>query len=196
MARRDGDQRRLGGAADLLDQGAAIGEHAAGQVGADLRQEPRDRVEPSMVLACARPRDAAQQAHRVRVPRIAQHLLGQALLHEAAGVEHADAVAHPRDHAEVVADEEHRRVQLGLQRLDQVEHLGLDRGVEPRGRLVEDQQGRVVCERHRDHDALLHAARELVREALHDGAAIRDLHLGEHRARALVGLAAPDAAGV
>ena len=67
--------------------------------------------------------------------------------------------------AEVVADEQHRRVELGLQARDQVEHLRLDGRVEPGRRLVEDQQRRVLGERHRDHDALLHAARELVRRS-------------------------------
>ena len=55
--------------------------------------------------------------------------------------------------------------ELGLQLRDEVEHLGLDRRVEPGRRLVEDQQRRVLRERHRDDHALLHAARELVRVA-------------------------------
>ena len=62
---------------------------------------------------------------------------------------------------------------------DEVEHLGLDRGVEPGGRLVEDQQRRVLRQRHRDHDALLHAARELVRVAAHDAVGVGDLHLAQ-----------------
>ncbi len=55
---------------------------------------------------------------------------------------------------------------------DEVEHLGLDRRVEPGRGLVEDEERRVLRERHRDHDALLHPAGELVRVARHD--AIRD----------------------
>ena len=113
---------------------------------------------------------------RVRVARIVQHLRRLALLDEPAGVEHADAVAHLRDHAEVVADEEHRGLQLRLQPCDEVEHLRLDRRVEARRRLVEDQQRRILGERHRDHDALLHPAGELVRIALHHRARIGDLH--------------------
>ena len=45
---------------------------------------------------------------------------------------------------------------------DQIEHLGLDGGVERGRRLVEDQQRRLGGERHRDHDPLQHPARELV----------------------------------
>ena len=46
---------------------------------------------------------------------------------------------------------------------DQVEDLRLDRDVERGGRLVGDQQLRIAGERHGDHHALAHAARELVR---------------------------------
>ena len=64
---------------------------------------------------------------------------------------------------------------------DEVEHLGLDRRVESGRRLVEDQERGIGRERHRDDDALLHAARELVRVAPHHGVGIGDLHLSEHR---------------
>ncbi len=109
-----------------------------------------------------------------------------------AGVEHADAVAHLRDDVEVVADEQDRRAELGAQRRDEVEHLGLDRRVEAGRRLVEDQQGRVLRQRHGDHDALLHAARELVRVAAHDPRRVGDLDLAQHLLRALLGLALGD----
>ena len=67
-------------------------------------------------------------------------------------------------------------MQLRLQSGDEIEHLGLDRGVEPGGGLVEDQQRRILRERHRDDHALLHPARELVRVALHDRVGVGDLH--------------------
>ena len=44
---------------------------------------------------------------------------------------------------------------------DQVEDLLLDRHVERRRRLVGDQQLRLARDRHRDHHALLLAARQL-----------------------------------
>ncbi len=46
----------------------------------------------------------------------------------------------------------------------------------------------VLGERHRDHDALLHAARELVRVAPHDAVGVGDLHLAQHLPRPLVRL--------
>ena len=48
-------------------------------------------------------------------------------------------------------------------RVDQLEDLRLDGDVECRRRLVGDQDVGVVDERHRDHRALAHAARKLVR---------------------------------
>ena len=68
---------------------------------------------------------------------------------------------------------------------DEIEHLGLDGRVEAGRRLVEDQQRGVLRERHRDHDALLHAAGELVRVAAHHARRVGDLHLDERLASAL-----------
>ena len=158
-------------------------------LGAEAREEAGDRVEPAVILAHAAARDAAQQADRVRVTRVLEHVLDRALLDEPPGVEHADAIAHLRDHAEVVADEEHRRVELRLELRDEIEHLRLDRRVETGRRLVEDQQRGVLGERHRDHDALLHAARELVRIAAHHARRVGDLHPDERVAGALCRLA-------
>ena len=55
---------------------------------------------------------------------------------------------------------------LALQLAQQVEDLRLNGHVERRGRLVGDQQLRLRRERHGDHHALAHAARELVRIGL------------------------------
>ncbi len=75
-----------------------------------------------------------------------------------------------------MADEEDGRVELGLELRHEIEHLRLNGRVEARGGLVEDQQGRVLGERHRDHHTLLHATRELVRVPAHHARRIRDLH--------------------
>ena len=67
-----------------------------------------------------------------------------------------------------------------LQVAQQLEDLRLDRHVERGRRLVGDQQLRVARERHRDHHALAHAARELVRVVVERAARPR----GCRRARA------------
>ena len=72
----------------------------------------------------------------------------------------------PGDDAEVVRDQDQRRVALGDELAQQVEDLRLDRDVERGRRLVGDQQLRLAGERHRDHRPLPHPARELVRVVL------------------------------
>ena len=64
---------------------------------------------------------------------------------------------------EVVGDEHDRHLVLLAERLHELQDLRLDRDVE-RGRgLVGDEQLGVGRQRHRDHHALAHAARQLVR---------------------------------
>ena len=150
-----------------------------GQRAGDRRQQP-------LVLADAVARQAVEQADRVRVLGLVEHLLRRALLDHLAGVHHADPVAHRADHAEVVGDQQDRRVGLGPQRAHEVEHLGLDGGVEAGGRLVEHEQLRVAGERHGDHDPLLHAARELVRIALHHPLRVGDAHAPQRVERMLL----------
>ena len=68
--------------------------------------------------------------------------------------------------------------------LQQVEDLGLDGDVERGGRLVGDQQRRLAGQRHRDHHALAHAARQLVRIVVEPLRRRRDAHQLEHLDRA------------
>ena len=65
------------------------------------------------------------------------------------------------------------------------QHFGLDRGVESRGRLVEDEEPGAHRQRHGDDHALLHAARELVREVPQHPPGTCDLHARQHLRRAL-----------
>ena len=172
----DVDDRRHLGAARVVGEGAPVDVHARRQLGADLRQRAGDREQRPIRLAHAVARQALQQADRVRVLRRLEHLDGVALLDDLAGVHHPDPVAHRADDAEVVGDQQDRRVGLAAQRAHEVEHLGLDRGVEPGGRLVEHEQLGVARQGHGDDDTLLHAAGELVRVALHDPVGVGDAH--------------------
>ncbi len=81
------------------------------------------------------------------------------------------------DDAEVVGDQDQTHVQLALELGQQVHHLGLDGHVESRGRLVGDDQVRLQRDRHGDHDALTHTAREVVRVVVHALRGGRDLDL-------------------
>ncbi len=79
-----------------------------------------------------------------------------------------------------MGDEDDRRAGAGAQVAHQVEDLRLDRDVE-RGRgLVRDEQLRLAGERHRDHHALAHAARHLMRIGVDPRLRRGDAHEPEH----------------
>ena len=63
---------------------------------------------------------------------------------------------------------------LSPQPPQQLDDLRLERDVERARRLVGDQQRRLEQQRHRDHDALPHAARELVRVVVQALGGVRD----------------------
>ena len=180
----DANERRLLGPAAVVGERAAVGEDTPGELGPDAWKESRDRVQPTVILPHATARDTAEQADRVRVTRVLEDRVDEPLLDETAGVQHAHARTHLRDHAEVVADEEHGGRKLRLQLRDDVEHLRFNRRVEAGGRLVEDQEGRVLRERHCDHGPLLHAPGELVRVAAHHRSRVSDLYARQRRLRA------------
>jgi hypothetical protein len=75
----------------------------------------------------------------------------------------ATPVGNLRDHAEVVRDEQHAGAVRAHQLADQREDLRLRRDVERGRRLVGDQQRGLEHQRHRDHDPLPLAARQLMR---------------------------------
>ena len=69
----------------------------------------------------------------------------------------------------------------------QLEDLRLDGDVERGGRLVGDEEVGLHRQRHRDHHALAHAARELVRVAAQPAARVGNADPLEHRHREIVG---------
>jgi len=68
----------------------------------------------------------------------------------------------------------------GDQLVDDRQHLELDGDVERRGRLVGDQQVGLGDQHLGDHDALAHAARDLVRVEIIDRIGIADAHRPHH----------------
>src|SRR4051812_7422513 len=109
------------------------------------------------------PRDRAEQADGVGVLRRREQLVHRRALDDLAGIHHRDLVADFGDDAEIVGDQDDGGAAGRLQLAHQLEDLRLQRDIERGGWLVRDQQPRVAGERHRDHDALAHAAGELVR---------------------------------
>ena len=76
--------------------------------------------------------------------------IGRALGDDAALVDDEDAVAQRIGLVEVVGGEEQRGAVLGVQAADVLPEVGAALRIEPRGRLVEEQQPRHVDEPHRD----------------------------------------------
>ena len=130
------------------------------------RVQERRRLAGDLVQALevrVEPRQRAHQAPRVGVARLVEDRAHRPSLDDAGGVHHDHVVRRLRDDAEVVRDHDHGGAEIVLDPLEQGEDLRLRRHVERRRRLVGDDQVGVVDERHRDHHALAHAARELVR---------------------------------
>jgi hypothetical protein len=153
------------GHAPVEHVGAAGVELAAGRQVDQAGRLAGNRPEP---LACRRAvRDGFQQALGVGVMRLVKDVVFGPLLGGPAGVHDHDVVGDVGDHAEVVGDHEQRSMRLLLQLEQQVEDLGLHRGVQRGGGLVGDDHLRRQGHRHGDHGSLAHAAGELVRVVVH-----------------------------
>ena len=116
--------------------------------------------------------------------RVVEKAARLSALDHPAGVHDDDLVRDLGDDAEVVRDQDHGGVELVLQPVDQLDDLRLDRDVERRRRLVRDQDVGVAGERHRDHRALAHPARKLVRIVVDPGVRVRNPDLLEQVDRA------------
>ncbi len=147
----------------------------------------RDRSEPLLVLGDAR--QALHEPHGVGVPRRSEDRVDVAELDDAPRVHHDDPIRQLGNDAEVVRDEDGRRVGLALRGLEDVQDLRLNGDVEGSRRLVRDQERRDVGDRHRDHGSLPHAAGELVRVLVDAPLGARDADEPQQLDHALLGRA-------
>ncbi len=200
-------RRALDGTELLAAERPARDPEALGEVGrleddarVVLRLRPRGRcrgaagdvvVDDAQARRALRERrPAGEQRLRVGVLRRGEDLRHAALLAHLAVAHDDDVVGDLADDAEVVADEQHAHPALLLEPGEQLEDLALDRDVERGRRLVGDQELRLAGERHRDHHALLLAARELVRIRGEPALGFRHADLDQQRLGALERLAA------
>ena len=167
----------------------AAAQKAAGAIG--LR-DIRDRQDV-LGRKCAR-RRRLQRRHGgdellgIGMLRIVQHRRGRALFDDDAVLHHRDAVGDLGDDAEIMGDEQHRRLAALLQVADQLQDLRLRGDVERGGRLVGDQELRVERQRHRDHGALALAARQLMRIGFRRHLGIGNPHVRQQRQHPCVDL--------
>ena len=108
-----------------------------------------------------------------------QDVAHRADLGEASGVHDHDAVGDLGDDAHVVRDQHHRGAVTAADLLHQRDDLRLHRDVERGRRLVGDEKLGIGRQRQRQHHALAHAARELVRIGVHPLRRRRDANLGQ-----------------
>ena len=94
--------------------------------------------------------------------RLGHHVSYQALLDDAPGIHHCQAVGNLYRSADVVRDKDHRHAQFTLQFAQQQQNLNLHRGVKRRGGFIGQQQLGSATQGQRDHCALTHTARKLV----------------------------------
>ena len=119
------------------------------------------RCRASILLARGEKQPGIGMLKRAGAQPVSLHLLD-----DLAGLHHAHAVAHMGDHGEIVADQQIGQPPLLAQFLQQVQDFRLNRHVEGRCRLVEQQHFRLQDQRAGDGDALALAAGELMRKTV------------------------------
>ena len=92
---------------------------------------------------------------RIGVGRRCEELFAGTRFHDATQVHHHDPVAHVRDRAQVVRDEDKRGIVLRLNGAQQIEHLSPDGDVQRRHRFVANDHGWQGHEGARNRCALL-----------------------------------------
>ena len=164
---------RLRLVAARLEGAAGRRRERARDLAADRDQPPRPRLPGRVRLA----RQAARAAPACRDARgVAKSGRTGALSTTRPAYITTTPVGDLGDDAEVVRDEQDRPCRSrACSRAHQREDLRLDRHVERGRRLVGDQQRRVAGHRDRDHHALAHAARQLVRVLVEALRGVRDL---------------------
>ena len=108
---------------------------------------------------------AGDQAARVGVLRVGEHLGHSALLYQHALLHHRHAVGKAAHQVQIVRDEQHGHAGLALQVRKQIQNLPAQRHIERCGGLIGQQQLGFAGQGHGDHGALALPARKLVRKA-------------------------------
>src|SRR6266849_5304556 len=136
-------------------------------------------------------RHGAEQSPRVGMLGLVEDGVHGPLLDDPPQIHDGDLVAHLRDHAQVVRDEDDGHALALLERPEEIQDLGLGGDVEGRGGLIGDQDARVAGQGEGDHGALAQTARQLEGILIHAllGARHADLAEHVHRPRARLRLA-------
>src|SRR6266496_1268350 len=155
----------------LLDGNGAPGVKDASRRRAERARHlaPQDRALAGELDRRVGDGHGREQGLGVRVLRVLVERLPVGQLDDLAEVHHGHLVRDVANRREVVGHEQIRQAEAGLELLEQVDDLRLNRDVQGRDRLVADDEGRLHGERARDAHPLALAPRELVRIALRHG---------------------------
>src|SRR5271156_6473457 len=123
-----------------------------------------NRVEPHLDIDT---RDRAYKRPCIGMNRRTKELANRRRLHQLARMHNGDPLAGLRDDPEIVGYQKNRRTHFLAEVAEQVEDARSDGYVEACRRFVGDKKPWRSGQCHRDHDALTHAARKLMRILLH-----------------------------
>jgi hypothetical protein len=84
--------------------------------------------------------DRIQERFGVRVARSGEERWRAGLLDDLSGVHHHDVIGDVGDHPQIVGDEDHRHVLFPLQRVQELDDLGLGRHIERGAGLIGDEK--------------------------------------------------------
>ena len=168
----------LAARAEVASLGPLVGQ---GQLAAN-------RPQRCAVLVGGGKGNAAEEPVGIGVPGVMEELVYRALLHHFSRVHDGDAIADLEDQPQIVRDVDLGRTVLLADVPDEIDDTRFDRDIERSGRLVEEQQGGVGEERHRNDRPLLLAARELVGKGSEHALRIRQVAVGEEGGGPIQGL--------
>ena len=112
--------------------------------------------------------------------RVIEQSLDGRPLDDASTVHHQNPVTQLGNHAQIMGDKDDRHAGFLLQLFQQVQDLSLDGDIQRGGRLVCDQDLRLAQQRDRDHHALTHPTRQLMRVFFHASLGSRYPHPLQH----------------
>ena len=121
-----------------------------------VRHQPCNGRKPRYILVQLG--NGRKQALGVGMCRLVKYLLQTSHLYNFSGVHNAHSIAGFRHDAQVVGNQQHRRIVFLFQAIDHFKDLGLHRYIQRCGGLVGNQKLWIAGQRNGNHHPLLHAA--------------------------------------
>lgn len=145
--------------ADIPGFGTAGMKAAASRRIDEIRHGTLDAQQRTLLV---KTRYGLQKGTGVWVTGIMEKVVHVGHFAEIAGIHHADPVAGFGHYTQIVGNQQNGGNFRLLQASQQIQNLGLDRDIEIGGGLIGNQQQRAAGQGNGDHDALLHAPRQVV----------------------------------